>query len=190
MVVARSTTAARELGQQIRAKSVRKYYVARVCGRFPENLPSDVGSAETDEAKRAWGYVEAGDDVEAVRERSREVHQARQESKKAGGGQGGPVVSGTGSGVVDDADVAARHIAPLAASAWQQSEYVRYDAATDVVDCFAPLEIVDYKTARNGCLRDGRPSLTHMRMLHYDAATDTSIVQCEVCEGKACVEGV
>jgi len=163
LVLTRSADSARELGKAMctHGVRVRKAYVAKVRGKFPET------DAELRASPRARACLGSG-------------------FKRGGGAPAAALDADAPDAAAPDADADAEEDGGgAAAAAAVPPPGVAVDDATGEVSFSYPVRVLDPRQGRHGCdLDGGKPSASKFRFVSHDAATDTSLVRCEPVTGR------
>eukprot|EP00752_Nemacystus_decipiens_P001362 g1351.t1 len=176
-ILAKTAERAGVIQAQIGSGATRKTYLARVSGDFGRRLPVDrrqsgspASPAETESEDTAavvdetgemwWRYESLGEGV--IKDRTRDRTSANGANGEVGGGCGGAAEGAAsergGSGSIEEEEVMVR------------------------VNC--PIRVVDYKHGVYECHPLGKEAQTAIRKVEYDAASDTSVVECSPVHGR------
>ncbi|CAM9594236.1 unnamed protein product, partial [Choristocarpus tenellus] len=175
-ILAKTQERASEIQSQIGAGSTRKLYLARVCGDFGKQLPSDRcwsgGSANTLPGVATLG----GNTVES---RGKEGKGNCKGQERASGAVSSEVLLLTGK-----ARSGGAHKEDLSGMWWKQVDGAGEGGTSPsfLVNC--PIGVVDPKDGVYECSRNGKVSQTVFRKVEYDQRSNTSVVECRPVHGR------
>ena len=174
VILAKTKDIAAKLALAIRGRETKKTYLARVKGKFPGNIshikqihdPS--GLYEVDDVD--------DDNDETNEENNRNFPTESASSKRLKADNDAPIPDELPASSAD-------YCAPSFEEVGKSDKVgYAYDGSHFILKC--PVGVLSYRDGVHACRADGKVSISAFKSLAYDAASDTSLVECRPITGR------